>query len=80
MPENIDGISIHGTLTGRPQENHPFLYWEFHEGQGSKQAVRMGHWKGVRLDPKQPLELYDLNADLGEQTDVAAQHPTSCKQ
>ena len=75
VPAGIDGISIHPTLTGRPQENHPFLYWEFHEGQGSKQAVRMGQWKGVRLDPKQPLELYDLNADLGEQTDVAAEHP-----
>lgn len=55
------------------QKQHDFLYWEFHE-QGSKQAVRMGDWKAVR-PVGGPLELYDLKTDLGETTDVAAQHP-----
>ncbi|MCX5637924.1 MAG: arylsulfatase, partial [Planctomycetota bacterium] len=50
-PETIDGISILPTLLGQPdkQKKHEFLYWEFHE-QGKKQAVRMGDWKGVRLN------------------------------
>ena len=62
-------------LSEGEQRNHEQLYWEFHEGKSSKQAVRRGQWKGVRLDPKGPLELYDLSADIGEANDVAAQHP-----
>ena len=39
----------------------------------------MGRWKGVRLgghdDPDAPIELYDLEADPAEATDVAASNP-----
>jgi arylsulfatase A-like enzyme len=74
-PENIDGISMLPTLLGKKQTNqHEFLYWEFHE-KGSKQAVRMGNWKAVRLAPKEPLELYNLKTDLSETNNVAEQHP-----
>jgi arylsulfatase A-like enzyme len=79
-PAGIDGVSYLPTLLGKPrrQGKHPYLYWEFHE-QGKKQAVRLGSWKGVRLnaakDPEGPIELYDLAADLGEQRNVAEEHP-----
>ncbi len=74
-PENIDGISMLPGLVGQTQTNrHDFLYWEFHEG-GFKQAVRYGQWKAVRLQPDGPLELYDLQTDLGEKHNVAEQHP-----
>lgn len=79
-PDNTDGFSFLPTLLGKPehQRTHRYLYWEFHE-QGKKQAVRMGHWKGVRLnvakDPDGPIELYDLRADPGETADVAGEHP-----
>ncbi|HKQ39279.1 MAG TPA: arylsulfatase [Verrucomicrobiae bacterium] len=75
VPTNhIDGISMLPTLLGRKQTNqHEFLYWEFHEN-GSKQAVRMGDWKAVRLAPKQPLELYNLKTDRPETNNVAADH------
>lgn len=74
-----DGISYLPTLLGEgPQPKHDYLYWEFYE-QGGKQAVRMGDWKAVRLDvlkdSTSPVELYDLATDLGEQHDVAADHP-----
>jgi len=79
-PEGIDGLSMLPTLLGNPgkQRQHRFLYWEFHE-QGKKQAVRMGDWKGVRLNvaknPEGPIELYHLDADPGETTDLAADYP-----
>jgi arylsulfatase A-like enzyme len=74
-PERIDGLSVAPTLLGKgEQKRHEFLYWEFHEN-GSKQAVRTGDWKTIRLTSSGPLELYDLAKDLGEKHDVAAQHP-----
>jgi arylsulfatase A-like enzyme len=79
-PEGIDGISILPTLLGRRerQRRHRYLYWEFHE-QGKKQAARIDDWKGVRLNvaknPDGPIELYNLASDIGEQRDVAAEHP-----
>jgi arylsulfatase A len=78
-PEETDGISIAPTLLERgTQQGHETLYWEFHS-QGSSQAVRMGRWKGIRTNvakqPDGPIELYDLERDLGETTNVAAANP-----
>lgn len=76
-PEQIDGMSFLPSILGKDerQKQHEFLYWEFYEGQ-SGQAVRMGNWKAIRkpLNGDQ-VELYNLQDDLGEQQDVAAQHP-----
>lgn len=74
-PENADGLSLVPALlsTPRRQKQHEYLYWEFHE-RGSAQAVRFGRWKAILL-PGGPLELYDLEADLGETTDLAADRP-----
>jgi arylsulfatase A-like enzyme len=74
-PPDLDGISMLPTLLGQTQTNrHDFLYWEFHE-RGFQQAVRMGDWKAIRPQAGEPLELYDLKTDLGEKTNVVAQHP-----
>jgi arylsulfatase A len=70
-PAGLDGMSMSRALRGEPQPAHPFMYWEFHE-RGFQQAVRMGRWKAVRLKTGAALELYDLQADPGEQNDVAA--------
>jgi arylsulfatase A-like enzyme len=75
VPGNLDGRSMLPTLLGQTQTNrHEFLYWEFHE-RGFQQAVRMGDWKALRLQPGLPLELYNLKTDLGEKHNVAAQNP-----
>ncbi|RPH77065.1 MAG: hypothetical protein EHM80_13300, partial [Nitrospiraceae bacterium] len=78
---DTDGISMAPTLSGDSagQQNHEFLYWEFHEGEASKQAVRMGDWKGVRLTPNAALELYKLDEDIAEERNVAAEHPDVVK-
>lgn len=73
-PAGIDGISMLPAFLGKPQKNHEYLYWEFHE-RGFKQAVRMGDWKGVRLTTQSPLELYNLQSDLAEKNNIAAGHP-----
>lgn len=73
-PAGIDGISYLPALTGKKQKQHDFLYWEFHEGLATKQAVRMGDWKAVRIKPSAPLELYNLAEDKGEKNDRAVQH------
>jgi uncharacterized sulfatase len=74
-PQRIDGISIYPLLTGQTQTNrHEFLYWEFHE-RGFQQAARMGDWKAVRPQADEPLELYNLKTDIGEQENVAKNNP-----
>ncbi len=82
-PEGIDGISFLPVLLGQKQKAHSYLYWEFFE-QGGKQAVRMGRWKGIRLNadagPDEPIELYDLKTDLGEQKNIADEHPQIAEQ
>ncbi|MEN6456824.1 MAG: arylsulfatase [Prolixibacteraceae bacterium] len=78
-PKHTDGISFLPALFGRKnQKKHDYLYWEFHE-QGGRQALRKDNWKLVRYHAQDPAkattELYDLHADIGEENDVATQHP-----
>jgi arylsulfatase A-like enzyme len=83
-PKGIDGVSFAPTLLGqtKKQEKREYLYWEFHE-RGGKQAVRMGKWKGIRLNVRKnkdaPIELYDLSKDIGEEKNLADKHPDLVK-
>ncbi len=70
-PAGIDGLSYLPALLGSRQVEHEFLYWEFK----SIQAVRLGDWKGLRFGTKGKLELYNLRDDIGENNDIAGQHP-----
>lgn len=79
VPSGIDGISVVPTLlgpqaAGRNQEKHKFLFWE-HRGI---RAARTARWKAVlntnKRDKQGQLELYDLNKDIGETTNLADKH------
>ncbi|MHC4356140.1 MAG: sulfatase-like hydrolase/transferase, partial [Planctomycetota bacterium] len=80
-PAGIDGISVLPRLLGKGQEQRErFLYWEkISQGKGGtpawSQAIRWGNWKAVRNKPRLPLELYDLEADIGEKSNVAKEYP-----
>ena len=83
----VDGRDITGLLMGTSREPAREAHYYF-QGQ-TLQAVRSGRWKlavapqpvGMGLkgpddgtSPEKP-RLYDLEADLGEMTNVAAEHP-----
>jgi arylsulfatase A-like enzyme len=75
--EYFDGISFAPTLLGEgEQEQHEFLYWEFHES--NMMALRMGDWKLVVKSGN--CSLYDLSVDTHEDNDLAAQHPDVVEQ
>jgi len=76
-PANLDGLSFAPTLLGNPaaQASHEYLYWE----HNSTQAVRFGQYKAQRRSPGKQIALYDLKADIGEATNIAAEHPELAK-
>ena len=81
----IDGRDITPILLGQSKESSREAHYYF--GGYNLQAVRQGRWKlavaaqpegnNIKKGPKtgDGLRLYDLDAEIGEQTDVAAQHP-----
>ena len=81
----IDGRDITPILLGQSKESAREAHYYF--SGYDLQAVRQGRWKlalvpqpegnNVKKSPKLAagLRLYDLDAEIGEQTDVAAQHP-----
>ena len=75
-PEEIDGISLAPTLRGESQRERPYLYREF-PAYGGQQSIRVGRWKAIRQNMsrgKLDVELYDLESDISESKNVAADH------
>ena len=80
----IDGRDITPILLGQSKESAREAHYYF--SGYDLQAVRQGRWK-LALAPQSEgmgkqaaktapgLRLYDLDAEIGEQTDVAARHP-----
>jgi arylsulfatase len=60
-----------GLLKGKDWQREQPIFWE-HEGNA---AIRLGQFKLVRLHDK-PWELYDIEADRTELTNLAGRDPT----
>ena len=58
--------------SGLPRK-HGFLYWEY--GLNRQAVLYQGRWKGLRIGVHGPLALHDLQNDVAEKNNVAAQHP-----
>lgn len=80
--EQTDGISFLPTLLNKgKQQEHEYLYWEFHEG-GGRLALREGDWKMVVLNAKteEEVELYNLANDLAETNNLIDEEPDKAKE
>ncbi len=66
----IDGRDPTATLAGEAPSPHDALFFEY----GQQSAMRRGRYKILRTGPQEPFQLFDLNVDLGETTDIAASH------
>lgn len=82
---NTDGISFLSTLIGKEnqQQKHQYLYFEYPE-KGGQLAIRLGDWKGVKLNVREGTGskwmLFDLKKDRNETTDLASQYPKIIEQ
>ena len=84
---SADFFDSNGELRGGQsgqQTQHDFLYWEFYE-LGGRQAVREGRWKYIRLNVRDAevqviTELYDLETDLSESSNLIGSHPEIANQ
>ncbi len=74
LPEDriYDGKNMLPVLQGKTEEAlHDALYWD---GDSGTWAIREGKWK-LTFSRSKKLELYDLDADIGEKNDLANQQP-----
>ncbi len=72
QPEQaIDSRSTLAALLGHESMGNELML----EEAGAKLALRRGNWKYIQNKSGQDGELYDLEKDVGEQHDVAAEHP-----
>jgi arylsulfatase A-like enzyme len=81
IPAGLDGMSVMPTLLEKKQDPR-LLYWEQHTYdrktgtlRNMQSAARLGEWKAVRPSPTAPLELYNLQEDVGETKNRAAEKP-----
>jgi arylsulfatase A-like enzyme len=80
LPEDrpIDGKSLVPLLIGKGEFPKRALFWHFphYRGEiGPYSVVRIGSWKLIRFYEDDRCELYNLEEDLGETTDLSQAQP-----
>ena len=71
----LEGNSLLPTFKGKRRKGHEALCWGLHGNRG----VRMGKWKLVAVR-RRPWELYDMDADRSELSDLASEQPDRVRQ
>ncbi|MBI4878887.1 MAG: hypothetical protein HY812_04395 [Planctomycetes bacterium] len=70
--DRLDGANLLPWLLGQdPRPPHDVLFWRYRD----RFAIRQGDLKLVRTDKAAEPRLFDLAADPGETTDLAAERP-----
>lgn len=82
IPVEVDGISFLPELKGQTQSKHEYLYWEY-PGSGGQLCVRIGNLKAisksVRSSKVLTWEIFDIESDPEERTDISTSHPELIK-
>lgn len=77
--QQLDGQNIQPVLDKSGSLQREALYWHYPHYHGSAwkpgAAIRAGDWKLVEFYEEAKVELYNLKDDLGEQRDLADEHP-----
>ena len=84
MPQqHMDGVSLMPVLAGKVELERDAIYWHFPHYHGTGMtpgaAVRAGKWKLIEYNDRDRVELYDLENDIGEQTDLSGKNPEETK-
>ena len=75
LPQNTDGMDIAPLFydgKSSMDTDSRMLYWEF---PGKQRAAIRGEWKAVSVKRNTPLELYLINTDPNETTNLATLYP-----
>jgi arylsulfatase A-like enzyme len=81
--EHIDGISLVPLLEGKQIESRPLIWHYPHYGnQGGEPSsvIREGKWKLIHYYEDGREELYNLEADMSETTNIAANNQEKVKE
>jgi arylsulfatase A-like enzyme len=73
--QHVDGVSFSDVLLGeRDSVDRDALFWHYPHNR-HEAAVREGRYKLLHRFKEDRVELYDLETDIGEQTDLSEQQP-----
>ena len=86
--QHVDGRNLTPLLTEPPPTNNNewlsrSLFWHYphygNQGGEPSSIVRQGKWKLIRYHETNAVELYDILADVGEQSDLSKNEPEVSK-
>ena len=75
--DKIDGVSFVPLLKGESLDRGP-IFWHYphygNQGGSPSAAIREGKWKLIQWLESDEYSLFDIDADIGEKNDLAAEH------
>ena len=84
VPANVDGANLVPVLKNPTSTAGDTLYWHYphysNQGGAPGGAIRAGALKLIENYEDGSVELYDLEADLGERNNLAAQEPEKAEE